>query len=362
MTIVHIKNGKEATAEECLIQQKFFCLSSLECLCNAAYPIYDKDYIKTLLMKARLKDKVITNIYFTEEKEPHKTAKIFTSMDIEEMQRLLFPNHSIQDIPYEWAEWDKLYREAVIILKEWNEAEKVKQEQENKHEKHDDMISYMNAVYDANKIVATPPCEIFNRVAIIPNLAISIEDLVKVLDYNTYNKLEIQKLNDLIDKVNEPIARRAINKNNSRAAQASRKTECKNICLADYKKNYKNKVSLFLEIDDKGLPSNWKKTINVTFTTIAKLIYNNKENFGKGPAVSSTKSSPPPTVINWIKEYEAEEVFKTEFPKLKKQYPENDDEKLCDKILHIINNNFLFSHVSHVSRLKKVHHYLIKKV
>ena len=47
MTIVYMKNGKEATAEECLIQRKFFCLSSLEYLCNAAYPIYDKYYIKT---------------------------------------------------------------------------------------------------------------------------------------------------------------------------------------------------------------------------------------------------------------------------------------------------------------------------
>ena len=122
MTIVYMKNGKEATAEECLIQRKFFCLSSLEYLCNAAYPIYDKDYIKTLLRKAILEDKVITNIYFTEEKEPHKTAKIFTSMDIEVMQHMFFPNQNIQDISYKGEDWDKLYTEAVITLEEWNEA------------------------------------------------------------------------------------------------------------------------------------------------------------------------------------------------------------------------------------------------
>lgn len=208
MTIVYMKNGKEATAEECLIQRKFFCLSSLEYLCNAAYPIYDKYYIKTLLRKAILENKVITNIYFTEEKEPHKTAKIFTSMDIEEMQRLLFPNQNIQDISYKGEDWDKLYTEAVITLEEWNEAEKVKQEQENKHEKHDDMMSYMNAVYDANKIVATPPCEIFNRVAIIPNLAISIEDLEVVLRHNGLLE-EAQEIEMLIDKLNKPIIDKA---------------------------------------------------------------------------------------------------------------------------------------------------------
>ena len=82
-----------------------------------------------------------------------KTEKQIIQMDKEEMQRLLFPNHSIEDIPYRWEEWDKLFKEAVSILKEWNEAK------------------------ETNKTLATPPVEIFNRVRIIPNLAISIEDL-----------------------------------------------------------------------------------------------------------------------------------------------------------------------------------------
>ena len=92
----------------------------------------------------------------------------------------------------------------MITLEEWNEAEKVKQEQENKHEEHDDVISYMNAVFDVNKTVATPPYEIFNRVAIIPNLAISIEDLEVALRHNGLLE-EAQEIEMLIDKLNKPI-------------------------------------------------------------------------------------------------------------------------------------------------------------
>jgi hypothetical protein len=194
MTIVYIKNGKEATAEECLIQQKFFYSSSLEWLGNAAYPIYDKDYIRTLIMQGFLKDKLFEKLHFFSNEETDGQT-----LNIEVMQHMFFPNHSIQDIPYEWAEWDKLYREAVIILKEWNEAEKVKQEQENKHEEHDDVMSYMNAVFDANKTVAIPTCEIFNRAAIIPRLAISIEDSEVVLRRNGEVK-DADKLRKIMDK------------------------------------------------------------------------------------------------------------------------------------------------------------------
>ena len=83
-----------------------------------------------------------------------KIEKKMIPMDIGELTRMksyLFPNHSIHDMPCRWEEVDKLYREALIILKEWIEAKQ------------------------ANKIVATPPAEIFNRAKIIPNLAISIE-------------------------------------------------------------------------------------------------------------------------------------------------------------------------------------------
>jgi len=105
-----------------------------------------------------------------------KTEKKITPiMNREEMQRLLFPNHSIEDIPSRWEEWDKLYKEAVIILKEWNERK------------------------ETNKILATPPAEIFNRVRIIPNLAISIEDLERVLRINGEVK-EADKLKKIMDE------------------------------------------------------------------------------------------------------------------------------------------------------------------
>ena len=104
-----------------------------------------------------------------------KTVKKMTPMDKEEMQRLLFPNHSIEDMPYHWEELYKIYEEAVIILKEWNEAK------------------------ETNKILATPPAEIFNRVRIIPNLAISIEDLERVLRINGEVE-EADKLKKIMDE------------------------------------------------------------------------------------------------------------------------------------------------------------------
>ena len=104
-----------------------------------------------------------------------KTVKKMTPMDKEEMQRLLFPNHSIEDIPYRWEEWDKLYKEAVIILKEWNEAK------------------------ETNKILAKPPAEIFNRVRIIPDLAVDIEDLEVILRSNGEVK-DADKLKKVIDE------------------------------------------------------------------------------------------------------------------------------------------------------------------
>ena len=104
-----------------------------------------------------------------------KTVKKMTPMDKEEMQRLLFPNHSIEDMPYHWEELYKIYEEAVIILKEWNEAK------------------------ETNKILAKPPAEIFNRVRIIPDLAVDIEDLEVILRSNGEVK-DADKLKKVIDE------------------------------------------------------------------------------------------------------------------------------------------------------------------
>jgi len=69
----------------------------------------------------------------------------------------------------------KIYEEAVIILKEWNERK------------------------ETNKILAKPPAEIFNRVRIIPDLAVDIEDLEVILRSNGEVK-DADKLKKVIDE------------------------------------------------------------------------------------------------------------------------------------------------------------------
>lgn len=189
-----MKNGKEATAEECLIQRKFFYLSSLEWLGNAAYPIYDKDYIRTLIMQGFLKDKLFEKLHFFSDEETDGQT-----LNIENFRGFLFPDELNIDIQNkDWQFWVSLYEQAVQLDQECKKIseERIQAVKNNKE---------MNFIYKECEIQEElAPFETIYRLLWLPRLVVSIDDLEVVLRHNSLFQ-EAQEIEMLIDKCNKPI-------------------------------------------------------------------------------------------------------------------------------------------------------------
>ena len=184
---------------------------------------------KTLIMKSILRDKIIKNIYYNGETNPHNTKKItFTPMGINAIKGQFFEMPiQVENLPYDWEYWQKMSDKASIELDKWHQQEKDRSEKlelEN-NQNAMDMIDYLNKYTDDHGINPSLPFYLIQRQGIIPRLAISSEDLCKILEVTSGDECEIKELQELIDSNNSDTKKRAILQNNKKYLEAAKKGE-----------------------------------------------------------------------------------------------------------------------------------------
>ena len=163
-------------------------------LIDNKYALFDNKYFllyqleigsRTLIMKSLIKDKIITNIYHSQ-KLTNGTWDIFP-MNISLMKAMFFPpDQDIKNIPYEWEYWQNMSDDASAKVTKWKER---KDDVDNNEIRYD---SYYDRVivhgYNPDAIRCT------QRAGVIPFLAVSIENLCKILEEDGNHEFEVSKL------------------------------------------------------------------------------------------------------------------------------------------------------------------------
>lgn len=293
---------------------------------------------KTLIMKSMLRDKIIKYIYFIADNNPRATEKIKdAAIGINDIKNQFFEIPvEIENIPYNWEYWQKLSEDAAIKIDQLNQQEKKRQEQlELKNNQTTmDMYDYFNEFLNQNGINASPLCYLIQRQGTIPRLAIHIEDWCKILEATGGDELVIKKLHELMIESNKTISdiakARTFSKRNSKVAQNPRHN--KKLDFVDmYEAQYRDEIQ-------KSISKNIDKT------DLDKKIYKMA-----GQMASKIQEVKIKNIKEWIKEYEAEYLFKVNSSK-------NNQEKQL--ITDIINRYGLLSHKARDLREKKIQNWL----
>ena len=159
---------------------------------------------RTLIMKSWLEDKIIKNLYYSEDTYPHKTENAtFTPMGVDVMKAMFFTiDQGIKNIPYDWEYWQTMSNNAAAELIQWHKQEKERIAEVGNNENHNDAIDYLNSYVDKSELNPVPPFHLLQRQGLIPRLAVSIEDLCKILEKTGGDESEIKALQELIDNNN----------------------------------------------------------------------------------------------------------------------------------------------------------------
>ena len=340
MTIVYRKKDEEVEKKECLIQGKFFYLSSLELKGD------DKDYIRTRMMQGFLKGKFNQLHFFSNEETDGQT------LNIENFRKFLFPDELNIDIQNkDWQFWVSLYEQAVQLDQE---CKKISEEQIQDVENNKEM----NVIYMEGEIQGElAPFETIYRLLWLPRLAVSIDDLCKILKEDGDHESEVRELQELIDNINSDTAKRAsknaINDNNKKYTEGGRKRKYKHKvrCIIEYKKDHEDKIDAIYQLIEKITLdfSHAKRELNKVIYNISSAIYNSDSNYWK-----NITNKPHKSIEIAIKLYEAEKLFKRNFMKHKNLTRQDE---LITIIRESIDDLGLLNHLGKSSRSQKFNYF-----